>query len=289
MFFVVYIILCFVVGTIGSSRKIGFGGAFLWSLFLSPLIGFILAVISERNADIAHHKKLERLAELQVRISSGTMTEADKAALVKEDPLDKYKKAVHEPTVTDKSIAWIIVVIMLSIGVYTCSAQSSYMNFKIENRDAVWQKVYEIEMDSASLANTIVNRLKSSGYIEQVEEVDGRIVFNLKDFIVDYKKFGGSLMTTAFIFSNGQWQAKGEASVKNGKFRMTLIDIRNNTDLTTAGVGLNGTSYSSWSELCLTKNRNKFKDGWKGEIGMLDRAFYDYFDFKKAQVSKSDW
>jgi len=47
-FIIIWIILCFVVGSVGDKRKIGFGGAFLWSFFLSPLIGFIIAFNSDK-------------------------------------------------------------------------------------------------------------------------------------------------------------------------------------------------------------------------------------------------
>ena len=47
-FFIVRIILSFIVGSIGSSRKIGFGWAFAASFFISPLIGLIIALCSKK-------------------------------------------------------------------------------------------------------------------------------------------------------------------------------------------------------------------------------------------------
>jgi len=44
-----WIIFCFVAGYIGDSRKIGFWPAFLWSLFLSPIIGLIIAFASDKK------------------------------------------------------------------------------------------------------------------------------------------------------------------------------------------------------------------------------------------------
>ncbi|MPM00638.1 hypothetical protein SDC9_46866 [bioreactor metagenome] len=41
----------FIVGAIGSSRKIGFFPAFLLSLLLSPIIGLIIVLCSERKSD----------------------------------------------------------------------------------------------------------------------------------------------------------------------------------------------------------------------------------------------
>lgn len=44
-----WIVFSLIVGTIGTERKIGFWGAFLLSLVLSPIIGLILALISEKK------------------------------------------------------------------------------------------------------------------------------------------------------------------------------------------------------------------------------------------------
>ena len=48
-----WIIFCFVVGTVGKKRKIGFAGAFFLSLFLSPLIGLIIAYNSDKKVVVA--------------------------------------------------------------------------------------------------------------------------------------------------------------------------------------------------------------------------------------------
>jgi hypothetical protein len=53
-----WIIFSIIIGLIGSSRKIGFGGAFFLSLLLSPLIGLIITVASKSNSDIEYQEKL---------------------------------------------------------------------------------------------------------------------------------------------------------------------------------------------------------------------------------------
>lgn len=56
MWIFVWIVLAFIGGFIGSSRKIGFGWAFFWSL-LCPLIGFIVALSSSKLEDIEFKKQ----------------------------------------------------------------------------------------------------------------------------------------------------------------------------------------------------------------------------------------
>jgi len=46
MIVIIWIVLCFVVASIGSSKNIGYWGTFFISLLLSPLIGLIFALAS---------------------------------------------------------------------------------------------------------------------------------------------------------------------------------------------------------------------------------------------------
>lgn len=43
----IWIVLSVIVGTIGADRKIGFWGGFFLSILLSPLIGFIITILSK--------------------------------------------------------------------------------------------------------------------------------------------------------------------------------------------------------------------------------------------------
>lgn len=47
-----WIIFSFVAGYVGNSRKLGFGSAFLLSIFLSPLVGLIIAFASDKKVAI---------------------------------------------------------------------------------------------------------------------------------------------------------------------------------------------------------------------------------------------
>ena len=46
-FFIFWLILAVLVGVLGGKRKIGFGWAFFWALILSPLIGLVIALLSD--------------------------------------------------------------------------------------------------------------------------------------------------------------------------------------------------------------------------------------------------
>lgn len=47
---ILWVVLCFVIASFGSDRKIGWAGAFFVSLILSPLIGLIVVAISSKKS-----------------------------------------------------------------------------------------------------------------------------------------------------------------------------------------------------------------------------------------------
>jgi len=68
MWFIIWIVLAIVCAALGSERRIGFIGAFFASIFLSPLIGFIIVLASERNSTTIltpKWKELQEQAELE--------------------------------------------------------------------------------------------------------------------------------------------------------------------------------------------------------------------------------
>ena len=89
--FITWIILSFIVGAIGADRSIGFWGAFLISLILSPLIGFLVTISSTSKASIAfaetqkktnellsnqaHTSQADELIKLQSLRTNGTINE----------------------------------------------------------------------------------------------------------------------------------------------------------------------------------------------------------------------
>lgn len=66
IYFFLWIILCFVVSSIGHKRKIGAGPAFFAALFLSPIIGIIIVAFSDKisEADKSVSRLMDQAHEL---------------------------------------------------------------------------------------------------------------------------------------------------------------------------------------------------------------------------------
>lgn len=63
MWFIFWIILSIVCAVLGTERKIGGIGAFFASLLLSPLIGFIIVIASDKKSSVAQTSKWKQLIE----------------------------------------------------------------------------------------------------------------------------------------------------------------------------------------------------------------------------------
>lgn len=58
-----WVVFSLIVGVIASDRSIGFWGGFLLSLFLSPIIGIIVTLLSDAKIKVDINKSKEPIAE----------------------------------------------------------------------------------------------------------------------------------------------------------------------------------------------------------------------------------
>jgi len=92
--FIGWIVGSFIAGFIGDARKIGFGWAFFLSLILSPLLGIIIAIASERKSDSEHKKVMEQTLAKPIVSDLEKMIDLHAAGKITSEELDSYKKKV---------------------------------------------------------------------------------------------------------------------------------------------------------------------------------------------------
>ena len=82
--FLGWILFSFIGGAIGSNRSIGFWGAFLFCLLLSPLIGIIITLFSKTNEDKSlAEKQTEVLNKISKQTANPTFSTADEIVKLK--------------------------------------------------------------------------------------------------------------------------------------------------------------------------------------------------------------
>ena len=98
---VFWLILAFVVGGIGSNRKIGFWGAFLFSVFLSPLIGGIITLSSKSLDQEAKERAMYKSQKAQEK-SLKEMAEGKRESLA--DELKKLEELHQSGALTKEEL-----------------------------------------------------------------------------------------------------------------------------------------------------------------------------------------
>lgn len=92
MWFILWVILSFVVGNLGSKRTIGYGWALFWSLIFSPIVGAIIVLCYPRKEDV----------EYQERMLAATRRAAEKSEL---DELIKAKSLLDQGVLSPEEFA----------------------------------------------------------------------------------------------------------------------------------------------------------------------------------------
>lgn len=82
-----WLALSFGVAYLGDSRRIGFGYALLWSLLLSPIVGFAITMASERKGTYE-----DELARLQGKKKGPPPPAASKPAETVVEKLEQLKR-----------------------------------------------------------------------------------------------------------------------------------------------------------------------------------------------------
>ena len=100
-----WIIFSLVAGAIGSGRNIGFWGAFLLSLVLSPIIGLIIALVSKDKAQESYKKEMletqkQQNAVLEQLQQQPTANQTTNLSIA--DELEKIKKLKEDNHISEE-------------------------------------------------------------------------------------------------------------------------------------------------------------------------------------------
>ncbi len=87
-----WIILSVFVGMLGSGRNIGFAGAFFISLLLSPIIGFIVTIISKDKDDEKHKDAVLKNQQAQTQALQQTLNKSNQHNVTELERISKLKK-----------------------------------------------------------------------------------------------------------------------------------------------------------------------------------------------------
>lgn len=164
---------------------------------------------------------------------------------------------------------------------------TSYGNFKIDEQQLIYQKIF-LE-DSASAAK-LGEYYKTLPYLANVQVSGDDVTFDVNDLVVDYKKFQFTQVGTPSIIQTGRYSGRASVGVKDGRYRVTVRDI-----VLTGDIGYKKiTAKEPLTSFACKNNGTIMAQDWcrPNMLGLLDQAFTDKLQFvelKKKEKDDKDW
>ena len=190
-----------------------------------------------------------------------------------------------------KKILIIITLIIQSLLSYSQEENNSIEDFVIENNGVVYKKVFEIPNQSESeLKKNLLSFISKVPNVSNVKEVGDEIFGDITNLKVNYKKYGGSYMSTLILLNHSMF-GKLIVQTKDNKYRVLIKDIYFIDDVSLLSLNSkkemdNRTDFTDF----VTKNsRSEFRTGntiLKG-LGYMNNYFTEIFTF--SNTTKDNW
>ena len=121
---------------------------------------------------------------------------------------------------TMKKILIICSVIVVSLQSYSQDGNTSIEGFLIENNGVVYKKVFELPNQSETeLKKNILSFISKVPNVSNVRIVGDEIFGDITNLKVNYKKYGGSYMSTLIILNHSMF-SKLIVQTKENKYRV---------------------------------------------------------------------
>jgi len=171
----------------------------------------------------------------------------------------------------------LIAFLLLSLSASFGFAQTSYGNFKVAEQAIIYQKVFT--QDSITVAK-LEKYYSSLDYVSNLKTTADGLEFDMNNISVDYKKFQYTQVNTHISMQTGAYSGKVVVGVKGGKYRVTVSAIQ-----FTGNLGYKLLKEKDDLTRYATKNSGTaiLEDWCKPNVlGLLDKAFTDKLEYKKA-------
>lgn len=173
-----------------------------------------------------------------------------------------------------------ITILLFIFITFNCVGQNTY-NFSVNDKDLIWQKVFDTDLSYNELVTTIEN----TGHFTDLSFVDSKITGNTKEIILDYKSLGYTRANITAAITIYKPIAFVLIEHKEGRYRVTLKNIeivcQTNESIYTAG------ERESVSEIAIKKGEFR-KSFLKSTAEIYNYNFDKYFTFE-AQKVDDNW
>lgn len=165
----------------------------------------------------------------------------------------------------------------------TAQGNTAYGNFRIEEQQLIFQKIF---LNDSVSAHKLAAYYKTLPYVSDVNTSGDEVSFSLNELIVDYKKFQFTQVATPSIIQTGKFSGQVTVGVKDGRYRITVRNI-----VLTGDIGYKKiTAKESLTSFACKNNGTIMAQDWcrPNMLGLLDQAFVDKLQFVEASKKVAD-
>jgi hypothetical protein len=184
-----------------------------------------------------------------------------------------------------------------AVVAYTClhgqEKNTTYSSFAIDNKEVVWVQVYEGPQEIDVLTQQVFQFLKRKSWITNVHFDGSEVVADIKNFRVDYKRYGGKYMNTSNLIRTGRWSGKTRITFKEGKYRVIVYGLE--YDARQPGMHAGKMSnqphmvHGSWTDWVLNNYRSHFKRSRHINMDIMHFNLKDGFTMTDTELIDSEW
>ena len=173
--------------------------------------------------------------------------------------------------------------LILLVPVVALSQTTEFGSFKIVNTEIIYQKVFTCDSITMEKLQAF---LSSAQNVSSVSITNGVLTAELRELVVDYKKFGLTQVATPPIIQTGKFSGKISAEARDGRYRITVDGLTMKGDIGYKKIPTDEpvTNYS-----CVNSGTLLSREWCKPTmLGVLDKALTDRFTYLAPKLT-SEW
>jgi len=171
----------------------------------------------------------------------------------------------------------LFIIFLITGSVHSQKLVDSIFTFKAVDNELVWQKIFTSEIDD--LQNVFKKEVVTNMQLENLQEIDNTISFNVKGEKIDFKKYGGTWGNTA-VFIQYPQNFLVVIDFKDDRYRVTVKSIK--VDFTTSGIN----SINDFEDYILKKGKIKNNKYIKKMLSYCHKHYTNKFTIN---VKNEDW
>jgi len=190
-----------------------------------------------------------------------------------------------------KKILTTLLIIIVSYTSYSQEGINSVENFVIENNGVVYKKIFDLPNQSETeLKKNILSFISKVPNVSNVRVIGDEIFGDISNLKVNYKKYGGSYMSTLILLNHSMF-GKLIVQTKDNKYRVLIKDIYFIDDVSLLSLNSKKEmdNRSDFSDFITKNSRSEFRTSntiVKG-IGYMNSYFTELFTF--SNIPKENW